>query len=273
MRKELRDAIYGLAVGDALGVPVEFKKRGDFLITGMIGNGTHRQPAGTWSDDTSMTLATADSIREKGKIDTRDMMIRFREWMLSGKYTASGEVFDYGMTTAAAIVEGKPGTGERSNGNGSLMRIIPLAFVPDVTDKEIENVSALTHAHRVSTTACVLYVRIVQEILKGAEIMEAVRNCNPEGKFERLKSIDGMEESEIRSSGYVVDTLEAAIWAVANTKDYKEAVLRAVNLGNDTDTVGAVAGGLAGVIYGMDTIPKEWVEVLKNKPLIDSCLF
>lgn len=120
----LRDCIYGLAVGDALGVPYEFRPRGTFECTDMIGYGTHGQPAGTWSDDTSMTLATCDSIRELGHIDTADMRDKFVGWIARGEYTIDG-VFDYGGTTARALHTGKGGSGERDNGNGSLMRIAP----------------------------------------------------------------------------------------------------------------------------------------------------
>ncbi|WP_255375230.1 ADP-ribosylglycohydrolase family protein [Olsenella sp. An290] len=132
----LRDAIYGLAVGDALGVPYEFRTRGSFSCTGMVGHGTHDQPAGTWSDDTSMTLATCDSIRACGRVDTADMLSRFRAWINDGAYAIDGVVFDYGGTTARALAAGTGCTGERDNGNGSLMRIAPLAFT-GATDDEV----------------------------------------------------------------------------------------------------------------------------------------
>ena len=162
----LRDCIYGLAVGDALGVPYEFRPRGTFECTDMIGYGTHGQPAGTWSDDTSLTLATCDSIRELGHIDTADMRDKFVGWIARGEYTIDG-VFDYGGTTARALHTGKGGSGERDNGNGSLMRIAPLAFV-DATDDEICEVSAITHAHRTSTDACVIFVELMRDVLNDA---------------------------------------------------------------------------------------------------------
>lgn len=161
----LRDCIYGLAVGDALGVPYEFMPRGTFECTDMIGYGAHGQPAGTWSDDTSMTLATCDSIRELGHIDTADMRSKFVSWIARGKYTIDG-VFDYGDTTARALHSGKGGSSERDNGNGSLMRIAPLAFT-DATDEEICEVSAITHAHRTSTDACVIFVELMRDVLNG----------------------------------------------------------------------------------------------------------
>lgn len=131
----LRDAIYGLAIGDALGVPYEFRPRGSFACTGMTGHGTHDQPAGTWSDDTSMTLATCDSIRALGCVDVDDLRERFRAWINGGAYAIDGAVFDFGNTTAHALAEGRGCAGERDNGNGSLMRIAPLAFT-DASDAD-----------------------------------------------------------------------------------------------------------------------------------------
>ena len=153
----LRDAVYGAAVGDALGVPYEFQGRGSFDCTGMASGGAHGRPAGTFSDDTSMMLATCDSIRERIHVDTRDMRRRFEAWMRDGAYTADGIVFDVGNTVATALSEGRGCEGERSNGNGSLMRIAPLAYTA-ADDDEVRAVSAITHAHRISTESCVCFV-------------------------------------------------------------------------------------------------------------------
>ncbi len=254
----LRDCIYGLAVGDALGVPYEFMPRGTFECTDMIGYGTHGQPAGTWSDDTSMTLATCDSIRELGHIDTADMRDKFVGWIARGEYTIDG-VFDYGGTTARALRTGKGGSGERDNGNGSLMRIAPLAFA-DATDEEICEVSAITHAHRTSTESCIIFVELMRDVLSGALPSWALQ----------LKSAP---EHEIRSGGFVRDTLKAATWCFVNTSSYEDCVLAAVNLGDDTDTTAAVAGALAGTAYGIEAIPREWIDTLRGKELIESCLF
>lgn len=206
----LRDCIYGLAVGDALGVPYEFRPRGTFERTDMVGYGTHEQPAGTWSDDTSMTLATCDSIRELGRIDIADMRDKFVGWIDRGEYAIDG-VFDYGGTTARALRTGKGGSGERDNGNGSLPSWV--LHLKDVT------------------------------------------------------------EHEIRSGGFVRDTLKAATWCFVNTNSYEDCALAAVNLGDDTDTTAAVAGALAGAAYGMDAIPQEWIDALRGKELIEQCLF
>lgn len=254
----LRDCIYGLAVGDALGVPYEFRPRSTFECTDMVGYGTHGQPAGTWSDDTSMTLATCDSIRELGRIDIADMRNKFVSWIDRGKYTIDG-VFDYGGTTARALRTGKGGSGERDNGNGSLMRIAPLAFT-DATDEEISRVSAITHAHRTSTDACVIFVELMRDAMNGALPSWVLR-------------LKGVPEHGIRSGGFVRDTLKAATWCFVNTNSYEECVLATVNLGDDTDTTAAVAGALAGTAYGIDAIPQEWIDALRGKELIESCLF
>ncbi|WP_068457824.1 ADP-ribosylglycohydrolase family protein [Aedoeadaptatus pacaensis] len=254
---KLKSAIYGLAVGDALGVPFEFRERGTFRCEGMTGYGTWNRAPGTWSDDTSMTLATLDSIKEVGRIDPLDMKERFCDWLRKGKYTADGDTFDVGTTTRMALDRGNGLDDYYSNGNGSLMRILPLAFT-DATDDEIRAVSAITHAHKISTDACVEYVHLARKLIEGKPIIrEEIKN----------KSMD-----EIKSSGFVLHTLEASIWCLLNTSSYKEAVLTAVNLGEDTDTTAAVVGGLAGIVYGYDSIPGDWIEELKNKELIDAIL-
>lgn len=273
MKGKLKAAVYGLAVADALGVPVEFKARDTFRVTDMMGYGTHNQPAGTWSDDTSMTIATCDSIRECGSVNLSDMYAKFVGWISEAEYTAGGEVFDYGGTTAIALRNGKGCDDEFSNGNGSLMRILPLAFVPDITAEQIRAVSAITHAHRISKEACVIYVDIARRLLAGEKLLDVLHGLKAEAPFDGLPSIAERTEDEIRSSGYVLDTLEAALWALATTNSYEAAVLKAVNLGSDTDTVGAVTGGLAGIIYGYDAIPDKWISALKGKAVIDSCLF
>lgn len=270
---KLRDAIYGFAVADALGVPYEFKQRGTYKCTDMVGYGTWHQPKGTWSDDTSMTLATCKSIKENKKIVLEDILERFCEWYKKSEYTAHNEMFDIGGTTRYALSTRKPGKDITSNGNGSLMRILPLAFI-DCTEQEIKAVSSLTHAHEISQTACVIYTSIAKKMLQGNDIKTILLDLkNYEKPFDRLHNIYIYDEKEIKSSGYVVDTLEAALWCLTTTNSYKDCVLKAVNLGEDTDTVSAVAGGLAGIKYGYDAIPKEWINVLANKSLIEKCLF
>ena len=279
MNKKLYDAVLGLAIGDALGVPYEFKKRGTFLCKDMVGYKTHHQPKGTWSDDTSMVLATLDSLKSNdGKIVPTDMFERFNRWLQNSDYTPFGEVFDAGIATCKALKTGKPQIGEYDNGNGSLMRILPLAFVP-CTEDEIRAVSAITHGHRISMDACVIYVHVVRRLLAGENINEIIPTLQYDKPFDRLHRIDQLSAQEIKSSGYVVDTLEAALWAVSHKsgdagkeKSFRSDLLDAVNLGSDTDTVGAVAGGLAGIIYGLDDVA-DWIEALQNRQELERYLW
>lgn len=258
----LKDCVYGLAVGDALGVPFEFNDRDMFSCTDMIGFGTHNQPAGTWSDDTSMTLALCDSIRELAHIDPSDIQARFIAWYETGAYTIDG-LFDIGIATQKALSQGFGCSGEFDNGNGSLMRTAPLAFA-QVTDDEIRTVSAITHAHQLSTEACIEFVHVCRALASGIAFQSALPHYDTLIKTPR---------TEIRSGGFVLDTLKAAYWCLATTTTYKDCVLTAVNLGNDTDTTAAVAGALAGIVYGIQGIPDEWLNTLRGKEVIDACLF
>lgn len=254
----LRDCVFGMAVGDALGVPFEFMKRDSFCCKGMVGYGSHDQPAGTFSDDTSMTLATCDSIRVTGHIDVVDMRHRFEQWMNSGAYTPDGKVFGIGQTTLRALITQEGRQSESSNGNGSLMRIAPLAYT-HATEAEIRAVSAITHAHEISMQACVDFVGVLRMVVCGAE---------PD-----LGAWTGKPRDQIESTGYVVHTFDAALWCFANTTSYEECVFAAVNLGSDTDTTAAVAGALAGAKYGADSIPATWMETLRGKDVISEALF
>lgn len=271
--KSLRGVVYGAAIGDALGVPYEFLARDTFECDGMVGGGAHGMPAGTFSDDTSLLLATCDSIRERGGIDVEDMRERFRAWLYEGAYTTDGRAFDVGNATATALGQGFGCDGERSNGNGSLMRIAPLALT-DATDDEIRAVSAITHAHPVSMEACVFFVHVLRDLLEGEWIEEAIeKNIPSDGRFSFLKGIQGASRDDIRSTGYVLDTLGAALWCACNTDSYGECVLEAVNLGDDSGTTACVAGALAGAFYGLDYIPSKWMGQLRGKEAIDACLF
>lgn len=276
---KVKDGITGLVVGDALGVPVEFTSKealDENPVTGMMGNGTYSMPKGTWSDDSSMTLATMQSIVQKDGIDYEDIMNEFSLFVHEDKYSQY-HTFDYGNTTINAIIKFDNGidalkcggAGERDNGNGSLMRILPMAFIPGIDYKSIENVSALTHAHERSKIACVLYIEIARSMLsEKLEISEHIeRACEKirkhyEGSDElvHFKRIFENDLDEVESSGYVMKTLECVLNCLLTTSCYKDAVLKAVNYGRDTDTVGAICGGLAGIYYGFDDIPSEWIE-------------
>ena len=240
-------------------MPYEFRARGTFECTDMVGHGSHNQPAGTWSDDTSMALATCDSIRETGCIDVRDMRRRFVRWYREDAYAVDG-LFDIGGTTSEALSSGRGCSGARDNGNGSLMCILPLAFT-DATDDEVRAVSAITHAHATSCEACVRMVHVARRLVAG------------EGPLDVAGELAGVPRDDIRSGGFVRDTERAALWCLANTSSYAECALAAVNLGDDTDTTAAVAGGLAGIAYGMSSIPDDWLSTLRGKDVIESCLF
>lgn len=266
------DAVFGLAIGDALGVPYEFKTRGDFECTGMTGFGTYDEPAGTWSDDTSMAIATAKSLRDNGGVNIDDIRDNFMLWIDEDDFNCNGYLFDIGNATRNALQTGTPQTSEYSNGNGSLMRILPLAFT-DCTDDEIRAVSAITHGHEISKEACVIYVNVARRLLSGEKIADIIPTLKYDHPFDRLSILDQLKEDEIESGGYVIDTLEASLWSILNSSSFKETVLTAVNLGSDTDTTGAVAGGLAGIVYGLESeFAGECIEKLGRKELILECL-
>lgn len=224
--EQLRAAVCGQAVGDALGVPYEFMPRDTFRCEGMTGYGTHNQPIGTWSDDTSMMLATLDSlIANEWQVNTEDMRERYLAWLSNGEYAIDGRVFDCGRTVSIALQQRVGLSGERDNGNGSLMRIMPLAFA-DASADDVRAASAITHAHAISMEACSSMVDVLRDgLIKGIWPQEL--------DDEPLR---GMPRDEVGSSGFVKDTYEAALWCLANTDDYASCVLAAVNLGDDTDT-------------------------------------
>lgn len=303
---QIKAIILGHAIADAMGVPVEFGNRKTLAenpVTGYQGYGSHPVPAGTWSDDTSMTLATLDSLVEG--LDYADMMEKFCRWEDEAAYTATGLFFDIGITTSYSLENYRRGhelwscgrRGEGDNGNGSLMRIIPAALYAKykmegetLEDKMevIHRVSALTHGHPRSKMACGIYTMILWALMDSKDksaVMSALSAAKAyyenNGEFEqewkhfsRLINPDFAEtpEDEISSSGYVVSTLEAALWCLLNTDSYSACVLKAVNLGDDTDTVAAVAGGLAAAIYGMEGIPEVWIDgLLKKEDLLTIC--
>lgn len=276
------DAIMGLVVGDALGVPVEFQKRDSYHVTDMIGYGSHCQPPGTWSDDSSMTLATVHWLAFRRKAyDLHSLMNRFAAWLRTGQFTPLGRVFDVGGTTSAAInrwhlgtdIASCGGSDIRDNGNGALMRILPMALV-DCDDHLIDGVSGLTHAHEISKAACRIYVHAARRLLQNEPLQAILKDIDVQlPDFWRLPFLADTPREDIKSTGYVVDTLEAAFWCVLHGNSYRECVLLAVNLGDDTDTVAAVAGGLAGIIYGIGGergIPEEWIDKIANKDWIKS---
>ena len=303
IKEKIKAVMLGHAIGDALGVPVEFRERTELdekPVTDMVGYGTYPYPEGCWSDDTSMSLAALDSLAS-GKLDFDDIMVKFGEWYYDDEYTPTGEMFDVGNTCSYAIdnyfachkpVEKCGLTDEHSNGNGSLMRIHPFvlyAYAKQMSIDEwlgvIVKASALTHAHDRSEIGCLIYTFVLMNLLKDKgkdgirDALEKAKRylsaCTEFAPYERIFKSDfaNLQRDEIKSSGYVVDTLEAALWCLLTTANYRDCVLNAVNLGDDTDTVAAVAGGLAGALYGYDAIPSEWLETLKRREYFEEMCY
>jgi ADP-ribosyl-[dinitrogen reductase] hydrolase len=294
----VRNSILGLILGDALGVPVEFKSGIELdrnPIIDMIGYGTHNKPPGTWSDDSSMTLITLESLASG--YSPENIMKVFCKWAFQGYMTPYGKTFSIGRTTSNACRNYKINKdlkkcgeiSERSNGNGSLMRILPVSifFANDsektIIEKSFE-ISALTHNHIRSKIACALYSLFVSELLKGKNLYEALANANriitpyipneEKINFNRIINFEVLQlnKNSIKSSGYVIDTLEAGLWCLFNSSDYKEAVLKAVNLGDDTDTTAAVTGGLAGIVFGLGGISSNWIKSLAKLEKIENLI-
>ncbi|MBH8557274.1 ADP-ribosylglycohydrolase family protein [Hymenobacter negativus] len=309
--EQARAALLGLAVGDALGVPVEFAPRAarqQDPVTSMRAYGTHHQPAGTWSDDSSLTFCLAETLARpggrSGAPDLADFARRSINWLYQSYWTAHGETFDVGNATRTAIdrlqrgiVPTKAGpSSEFDNGNGALMRILPLVF-HDIWRAETlnlsaawsltENVASVTHGHPRSTLGCFLYLLVARGLLAGmasdkayAQMCELVNPWLANGSipavvedkyYQKVLSgnLSNLDKRQVSSSGYVVHTLEAALWCLLKHDTYAATVLTAVNLGDDTDTTGAVAGGLAGLVYGEAGIPAEWLAVLARRADIE----
>jgi len=325
------DGMMGLVVGDALGVPVQFMNRDEIRsrrrgpVTGMEAGGVYNMPTGTWSDDSSMALANLVSIYNKKDLDPADIMMQFVKWELKGEYTPFGEAFDQGNTCTRAIYRFTQYpdiytcgcTGEHANGNGALMRILPVCLyyydkqkkVCTSEDEAIEGihvVSGLTHNHLRSKMCCGIYYFCVKSIIDGVLEYQSrwdsktkseipafpslmyllqsgidagldyygrdIRNLTERtylGRIYDLSEFQAVPESNIKTTGYVIDTIEAAIWCLITTDSYKECMLKAVNLGDDTDTVAAIAGGLAGLYYGYEAIPKDWLSVIRKREWIE----
>ena len=300
----IKDSLYGFAIGDAIGVPIEFKDRESLMynpVTSMLGYGSYDVPEGVWSDDTAMTLATMDSIiTNNGNINYNDIADKFCDWLNNAKYTATNEVFDIGITTKYALVrywDDKTdatkcgGTGMNENGNGSLMRMLPIAlysFYKNLKDDEILEIvsktSSITHAHERSIMGCYIYVRYLLFLLRGKDKLASYSmiKCLDYSMFSQdsqeaysriLKNdIEKIDLKDIRSTGYIVDTLETVLWVTLNCKNYNESIIGAINLGGDTDTIGAITGSISGILYGYDKISDKWISKLKNKEYLDSII-
>ncbi|AYB30923.1 ADP-ribosylglycohydrolase family protein [Chryseolinea soli] len=298
--ENITSCFLGLAIGDALGVPVEFKGRSYFSnqpVRGMLGYGTWNQPPGTWSDDSSLTFCLAESL--VAGYDLNDIGKKFVAWYSNGYWGAHHKLFDVGGTTRVALARIRDGEDpkfageldEDSNGNGSLMRIAPAPLyfcneTDEVLFERIKEISSVTHGHFRSVLSCFIFSKVMIELFKGEDKSSALQNAVEATKdfshrsefnvaelekFDRVLSgkIQHVHANQISSSGYVLHTLEAALWCFLNTDSYRDAVLKAVNLGGDTDTTGCVAGALAGLYYGESSLPMEWtIALAREKDII-----
>lgn len=310
MRNIWLEGMMGLVVGDALGMPVQFCERKELRecpITQMEGYGTYNMPEGTWSDDSSMALATLESLRRKDCVDLEDIMQNFVKWLLEGEFTPYGTAFDMGNTCMYAIngyIETKEvttcgKTGERANGNGALMRILPACLfayekelagemTPEEAVEWMHKITALTHNHLRAQMASGIYYFLIKAVLeeKGGlaerlqigmdDAFEFYRRdianlveFSHYGRMFDLSEFAGVKEEDIKSSGYVVDSLEAVVWCLITTTDFESALLKVVNLGDDADTTGAIAGGLGALYYGYENIPEKWLKVIKRREWIE----
>ncbi len=316
--------IFGAIVGDALGLAVQFEPR-EYRdrdpVTDMRGHGVFDKPAGSWTDDSSLILATIDGLskclenkKEENSslneiIDYEIIMKNFSKWLNEGEFTPYGYAYDIGGATMDGIQRYDNGTepilsggiGERDNGNGSLMRILPIAFFIyclsqnhsfEEKDKmeAVHNLSSLTHRHKRTQIACGIYVNIALEFLENHDstlsLEELIANGINKSKeyyyndasfenqlhhFDRVFSlnIQNLPRDEIKSGGYCISSLEASIWCLLNNENYRDTILEAVNLGYDTDTTACIVGGLAGIYYGYEDIPDDWINQLAKLDYIE----
>lgn len=305
MSRGIYEGLLGMAIGDALGAPAESKSREEVdqnPITAMAPGGPFQVEKGTWADDTAMALSTVAALT--GGLDLDMMMQELTRWMTEGFYTPHGEALGVGMATRMTIEHYMQngdiqtcGIGdEGGNGNGALARTAPLAFVlvkdygyglaqSEEAMNVIHSVTSLTHCHPMSQIACGIYQCLLARMLDPnrmpwasevalVEAREYYQN-RPEfaeafAMFDRIfdESFFSLNRADIESTGFVVDTLEASLWSFFTTSNFKDAVLKAVNLGDNGDTIGALTGMLAAVTYGQETIPQEWVDDLVQKDII-----
>lgn len=296
--------LFGIAIGDALGVPVEFMSRKHLQVnpvTCMREYGTHHQPAGTWSDDSAMSFLLVEQLIEG--YDIEQLAKKFCRWYQYNYWTPHGEIFDMGVATRNAMDKIAKGVSalesgecdDYSNGNGSLMRILPLAIY--LQNKPIDErfcitkeVSGITHSHIRSVIGCFFAIEFMIQLLKEkdkcnaySEAQNVVRDylhlidikSSEIELYNRIlfDDISRIPEQDIYSSGYVLHTLEASLWAFLTTDNFKDAVLKAVNLGDDADTIGSITGGMAGLFYGFEQIPEEWTKQLAREEDIENLAF
>lgn len=296
----VKDGLIGLAVGNAMGVPTETTSREELLekpVIKMMPRIRDGIPKGAWNDSTSLTIATIDAMIHKG-IDYNEIAESFVKWFTANQFCSLKESFDVGETTLKALVsftqhlesaENCGLSGIQDNGNGSLIRMLPLAYyfvASKATERDIleitRNVSSITHAHEISVCGCYIYVRYMMYLLRG------------NNKFSALTKVRGLDYSifsketvdcyhrilkediteltidDIHSTAYIVDSLETALWSFLQSSNYKECVIATTNIGESTSSIGAIAGALAGIFYGFSNIPKNYLEDLKKKEYLES---
>lgn len=282
-------SLFGLIVGDALGSAVEFKKRGSFPeVKEMRAGGPNALEAGCWTDDSSMALCLAESLSEEG-YDLKDQNHKYLKWYKEGYLSSTGECFSIGANTARSLEyfeENKelPPQKDRAAGNGSLMRLapVPIYFKNDF-EKAVNfsgKSSLTTHNNQMAVDSCRYFGGLLQQFINSRIQMKAFKNkvlkdtaadLNLDKRV--IKAVEGAfekERNEIKSDGFVINTLEASLWSFINSQSFEEAVLKAVNLGGDSDTVAAVTGQLAGAYYGYNLIPDKWLNKLTNLSLIET---
>jgi ADP-ribosyl-[dinitrogen reductase] hydrolase len=280
-----RGALLGLAVGDALGTTLEFSRRDSHpLHTEMVGGGVFNLKPGQWTDDAAMALALADSLISCRGFDVEDLMQRFVRWYRHGEYSCTGRCFDIGSATRVALVDyeltGEPYAGSTdpyTAGNGSLMRLAPVALFALDDDQLALQIAAdqsrTTHGAKPCIEACQFFVSLLRAAILGEkDIIPVARQLGrnyPGIRHVTDQNWNQLDRDDIVSGGFVVSTIEAALWSVARTHNFEEALILAVNLGADADTVGAVTGQLAGALYGASSIPLRWRRHLAWQSKID----
>ncbi|QOI71830.1 putative ADP-ribosylglycohydrolase [Erwinia phage pEa_SNUABM_47] len=283
-------ALVGLAVGDALGTTLEFHQRDTYeLLTDIVGGGPFQLNAGEWTDDTSMALCLGHSLLARYGFDAKDQLTRYCNWMNYGYMSSTGKCFDIGTTTKIALRDFlQHGTLINNHhfldsGNGSLMRLAPITIFYNTKEmysedfvellKYSELSSSTTHAHQIPVQSCVAFSIMLNRAIHGYDKVDIIDIDEPEkfGIFDEnvkstisLGNILSKTRNTIKSTGYVIDSLEAALWCFITTDSFKEAVLLAANLGDDADTVAAITGQIAGAYYGINEIPTEWVNIITD---------
>ncbi len=279
IKDKLYGAFLGLAVGDAVGTTVEFRERDTFEpVTDMVGGGPFNLPVGYWTDDTSMALCLAESLVKDPLLDTSDLLQRFSNWYRKGENSPTGRCFDIGTTTRVGIVNWEKHGSVVNNtkaweaGNGSIMRLAPVA-IKYHDDEPLACLVAIsqgstTHGSAEANTSCEVLTRVILKALTASEKNDIFALEIKEYWEDSVKNIFStldVSRDEVKSSGYVIHTLHAALWCFKHTDSFKDAILLAANLGDDADTVAAVTGQIAGAYYGMEGIPQDWLNKLYEK--------